>query len=343
MKQIAITGSSGYYGRKLIETIRRHAPHARILGCDVVPPGSAPPDEFVRLDVRDRELLPLWERFAPDAIIHLAFVVNPMHDEKEMRSINVDGTENVFHAVRRLRPIRFMMSSSATVYGSFPDNPVPMDENWKIRARPNYRYAIDKTDLEHRIAELARELPDTAVSWTRPTTICGPGVNNYLSRFLLNLPIIVLMDGSDTPLQFVHEDDVAEATWRILDGGGRGPYNIGPPDWIRLTDVAAHTGRRVITLPFWVIRCITTCWWGLRLPVFDFPVGMLYFLRYPWVAAPSRLEREFGFRFQHSTLDTLREMLQLHGKLVAPTDEDVRLKMASAKTHLHIEPESRSA
>ena len=35
MKRIAITGSSGYYGRKLIECIRRQAPQVRILGCDV--------------------------------------------------------------------------------------------------------------------------------------------------------------------------------------------------------------------------------------------------------------------------------------------------------------------
>ena len=124
------------------------------------------------------------------------------------------------------------------------------------------------------------------------------------------------MDGCDSPLSFVHEDDVA-ATWRILEADGRGPYNIGPPDWVRLTDIAAHSGRRVITLPFWFIRCLTTFWWGLRLPVFDFPVGMLYFLRYPWVVAPVRLERELGYRFQYSSLDTLREMLQLHGKLVA--------------------------
>lgn len=318
MKRIAITGSSGYYGRKLIDTIRQRAPQARIFGCDVVRPRENAPDEFVALDVRDPGVFSALEGFAADTIIHLAFVVNPMHNEREMRSINVDGTENVFRAVRRLKPQRFLMSSSATVYGSFPDNPVPADENWKVRARPNYRYAVDKTDLEHRIADLARELPETAVSWTRPAIIYGPGVNNYLSRFLLHLPIIVLMDGSDTPLQFVHEDDVAAATWRILEACGRGPFNIGPPDWVRLSDVAAHTGRRVITLPFWFIRCITTCWWGLRLPVFDFPVGMLYFLRHPWVAAPARLERELDYRFQYSSMDTLREMLRLHGKLVSP-------------------------
>jgi UDP-glucose 4-epimerase len=317
MQRIAITGSSGYYGRKLIECLRRQAPHVRIFGCDVIPPRDAAPDEFVRLDIRNPELPGALDAFAPDTIVHLAFVVNPTHDDGEMRSINIDGTDNVFRAVRRLRPARFLMSSSATVYGCFPDNPVPADETWIVRARPNYRYSVDKTELEQQIAALARELPETAVSWTRPAIIYGPGVNNYLSRFILQLPLIVLLDGCDSPLQFVHEEDVAAATWRILDAGGRGPYNVGPPDWVQLSDIATHSGRRVISLPFWFVRCITTCWWGLRLPVFDFPVGLLYFLRYPWVAAPNRLERELGFRFQYSSLDTLRALLHSHGKLVA--------------------------
>jgi hypothetical protein len=64
-----------------------------------------------------------------------------------------------------------------------------------------------------------------------------------------------------------------------------------------------------------MIRIITTCWWGLRLPGFEFPPGLLYFLRHPWVVAPRRLERELGFRFQYSSRDTLRELLTLQGKL----------------------------
>ncbi|HTI49375.1 MAG TPA: NAD-dependent epimerase/dehydratase family protein, partial [Planctomycetaceae bacterium] len=279
IRRIAITGSSGYYGRKLIDRIRTQAPEARILGCDVAPARDSAPDEFVPLDVRDPNLVTTLQAFAPDTIVHLAFVVNPTHDDRQMRSINIDGSRNVFAAVRTLRPNRFLMASSATVYGSFPDNPVPADESWQIRARPNYRYAVDKTEIERLIAELGRDLPEVAVSWTRPAIIYGPQVHNYLSKFLIHLPLVVLMDGFDCPLQFVHEDDVAAATWRILEAGGRGPYNIGPPDWVHLSQIAKYSGRPIITLPFWMIRCITTCWWGLRLPVFEFPVGMLYFLR----------------------------------------------------------------
>src|SRR5262245_26194919 len=120
MQPIAVTGSSGYYGRKLIARIRAQAPRARILGCDLAVSPHAAPDEFVPLDVRDARLPDVFREFAPDTVVHLAFVVNPTHNDREMHSVNVAGSHNVFEAVRRIRPRRFLMASSATVYGSFP-------------------------------------------------------------------------------------------------------------------------------------------------------------------------------------------------------------------------------
>lgn len=315
MQRIAITGSSGYYGTRLIEHIRQQTPQVQILGCDVAAPRTVRPDVFHQMDVRDRRLVRALEEFRPDTVVHLAFIVNPIHNERRMTAINVAGSENVFDAVTRLRPQRFLAASSATAYGPFPDNPLPLDESGQIRARPDFRYALDKTELEARLVRLAEQLADTAVSWTRPAIIYGPGVSNYLSQFLLRLPIVVLMDGADSPLQFVHEDDVAAATYRILRANGRGPFNIGPPDWVRLSEIAADSGRPIIKLPFWMIRIVTTCWWTLRLPAFPFPPGLLYYLRHPWVVAPHRLEREIGYRFRYSSRDTLREMLRIQGNL----------------------------
>ena len=47
MQRIAITGSSGYYGSKLVEHIRRESPETQILGIDCLPPRNAAPHEFI--------------------------------------------------------------------------------------------------------------------------------------------------------------------------------------------------------------------------------------------------------------------------------------------------------
>ncbi|MCX7419005.1 MAG: NAD-dependent epimerase/dehydratase family protein [Planctomycetia bacterium] len=146
MQRIAITGSSGHYGRKLVEHIRRELPNSQILGIDVVPPPpNYVPHEFVTHDIRSSEVQTTLANFRPDTIIHLAFVVNPIRDLKLMHDINVNGTRNVFEAVRFIRPMRFLMASSATAYGAWDDNPLPMDESSPLRPRQNFQYAADKT------------------------------------------------------------------------------------------------------------------------------------------------------------------------------------------------------
>lgn len=307
MQRIAITGSSGYYGSKLIEHIRDRHPQATILGMDVVASRAAP-HEFHQLDVRDPALTDVMKNFQPDTVVHLAFIVNPIRDDRKMHEINIGGSENVFRAVEAVRPQRFLMASSATVFGGRPDTPVPVDDLHPIHDKAIFRYAIDKTELERMIAEFAQRNGDIAVSWTRPCIIYGPGVNNYLSRFLLNIPFIAKLDGRDTPLQFVHEDDVAAATCEILSRNARGPFNIGPPDWIPLSEIARDTGRVCLKLPLWMACAATIFWWNLRLPVFKFPPELHYFLRDPWVVAPNRLQRELGYQFRFTSRDTLREL-----------------------------------
>ncbi len=309
MRRIAITGSSGYYGRKLTGHIRQIAPEAKVLGIDVVPPPNTEnPDEYLRLDIRSPDVRQAIADFQPDTIVHLAFVVNPIRDTRLMHDINVGGTNNVFEAVRAVRPQRFLMSSSSTAYGAWPDNPIPMEESWPLRAQGKFQYALDKTLLEELILALSKELPDVAVSWTRPAIIGGVGLNNFLTRCVCRLPLLVLPDGKDVPLQFVHESDVVKATWAILENNVRGPFNIAPPDWIPLSEIAKLTNRWSIKAPFWTTQLATTIWWGLRLPVFDFPPSFHDFVRHQWVIAPARLQRELNFKFQYSAKETLLMM-----------------------------------
>ncbi len=61
-------------------------------------------------------------------MIHLAFIVNPIHDEDKMGRINLQGALNFLEAARRCAPERVLVSSYANVYGAWPDNPVPLPE-----------------------------------------------------------------------------------------------------------------------------------------------------------------------------------------------------------------------
>ncbi len=308
MKRIAITGSSGYLGSCLVDYFRRQDARTRILGLDIRQPGEVAPDEFVELDICNPKLAGTLESFAPDTIIHSAFVFQPMHNERKMHRINMEGGRNLLKAVASSRPARFMAISSATAFGASPDNPVPMDDAHPVQPDSRFRYAADKAELEGLIADFAVGNEDVAVSWVRPSIIGGPKMDNYLSRFIFGMPFMVQLDGFDTPIQFVHEDDVTGAIHAVLSHDGRGGFNLGPPSWTPISEIAEITNRRVFKAPLWLGRFVAWLAWTTRFPPHESPPSFVNFTRYPWVVTPSRLEAEIGYRFKYSSSDTLREI-----------------------------------
>ena len=314
-RRILITGSSGFYGRALVGAIRRTWPEAEILGLDVIAPRTDAPNQFEICDVTNPQLREWAVRFQPDTILHLAFVVNPMRDEERMHQINVEGSRQLLAVAAELKPARLFVSSSATAYGAWPDNPVPMTEDQPLRARPDYRYSSDKVQVEELLADYAQSHPETIVSWTRPCIIYGPGVSNFMTPLFTVPPVLTLPGGDNPPMQFVHLEDVADATIAILKSESKGPFNVAPPDWVTIKDLAKMSGRMAVPVPFIVCRALTACWWALRLPIFLFPAPLWNFIRFPWVVAPNRLTNELGYKFKYTSDQVIRLLLKDAGKL----------------------------
>lgn len=310
MHRIAITGSSGALGRRLIGLFRHRDPTVRIFGTDLREPRDSPPDEFMQGDICRSDLVTDLSAFGPDTVIHTAFAFQPLRDDRRMQQVNVEGAKNVLRATAAIRPRRLLVISSATAYGAWPDNPIPMDETWPLRARSNFRYAADKVEVERHVRDFADACPDIAVSVVRPSLIGGPNIDNYIIRMITRMPILTLLDGVDTPLQFVHEDDVAAAIREILASGGRGAYNVAPRDWVLFSEVARAAGRSCWRMPFWLARAGLAAGWALRLPWHETPASFLHFLRHPWVVTPARLERELGFRFRYSSSETIQHWIE---------------------------------
>lgn len=308
MQRVVITGSSGYLGRKLVATLLKQG--KTVLGIDITnAPDDDGPSQFYQADICDENLLGVVRNFAPDTIVHAAFIVKPIRNTKRMTAVNIGGTDNMIRIVRELRPNRFLFVSSATALGAWPDNPIPLPDTWIPRARPEFQYAADKTALEGKVSALAAEIPYTAVSWIRPAVVGGPKMDNYLSRFIFNNPMLVKIDGEDSAVQFVHEDDVVGATYAILEADARGPFNVAPADWTTVSLIAGETNRRTISLPFGVVWWAAWLAWKVHYSFHESPPGFLYFAKYPLVVSADRLRDEVGYKFQYSAEETMRAII----------------------------------
>ena len=305
------------YGTGLIRSIRERHPDARILGLDLRAPVNDAPDEFCQCDVLAPDMADAITGFAPDTMVHLAYVVDPIHDEALMGRINIDGTNNFLDAARRCSPERILVSSSATIYGAWPDNPIPLCEDSPIRPRKAFRYSSDKVVVEDAIRAFAAEHPSIAVAITRPSIIYSPGVSNYLIKFIVNAKVVVLPGGDDAAIQFVHIDDLSHATVAILEQDARGPFNVSPEDWVTLKDLARLARRPHVSVPFFLCRAWSHVWWKFDLPWFRSPASLWYFIRYPWIVTSRRLTENLNFRFRHTGQETFRMLLAERGQLRA--------------------------
>src|SRR5215213_7535710 len=188
-----ITGGSGYIGSRLVDHLSRRQDVERIVICDVQPPrGYKPKTEFQRLDVRDRDAVRrVLERAHADALVHLAFILNPVHDEHLMYDVDVGGTQNVLEAASLAGTQQVLVATSAAAYGAFPDNPEPITEEHPVRGVASFSYARDKTESDRIVQLWALQHPDTITTIVRPCIVFGPNVDNYLVRLWTKQPFAV--------------------------------------------------------------------------------------------------------------------------------------------------------
>ena len=195
-------------------------------------------------------------------LVHLAFILNPTHDEGFMYDVDVNGTHNVLEAAASAGVGQVLVTTSAVAYGAFPDNPVPLTEDDPVRGVSRFSYARDKTESD-RICQLwAHEHPDRVLTIVRPCIVFGPNVDNYLVRLWTKTPFTADVGTLDQPIQFVHEDDVVEAVTGLLLGRHGGAYNVAGDGLMTMRECGELTGSPVRKLPLRAYRALAKVMWS---------------------------------------------------------------------------------
>lgn len=312
-----ITGGSGYIGTKLVERLSEREDTERIAICDVRPPGAfRPKAEYIELDVRDAaRARQVVEAERPDVLVHLAFILNPMRDEHTMYDIDVNGTHNVLEAASAAGVSQVLVTSSTTAYGAFADNPVPLTEEHPVRGVPDFEYARDKTESDRLCQLWALRHPDRTMTIVRPCIVFGPNVDNYISRGWTDAPFWPDVGGMDTPVQFVHEDDVVEALVRLLAGRHGGAFNVTGEGTMTWRDAAELAGVTVRRMRFGVARRIGAFMW--RIGQSESPPGNLEFLVHPWVASNEKIKATLGWKPAYTSREAFVETMRAKGRIPA--------------------------
>jgi UDP-glucose 4-epimerase len=300
---VAVTGASGLVGRHLLPVLAAHPDVDRVLGLDVREPERRPRAvEFARVDIAGTELKPLLEGI--DVVVHLAGVVDPVPDVGLMARVNVQGTRHVLDAAASVGARRVVRISSATVYGAWANNAVPLTEDAPLRPNPDFSPAVQGAEVERLLAEWRQDNPEVTVTTLRSAPVVGPGAERLPARIFLGRPPLRVR-GASAPVQVIHVDDLVAALVLAATHDLPGVYNVAADGWLDANEARALIGRPAApALPAEVLERWLKRTWDLG--VGDIPAGVVPYLVHPWVIANERL-RTAGWAPTHTNADAIAE------------------------------------
>lgn len=231
MRSVAVTGVGGQLGGALTRHLDANENVARIVGVDRHRPVvNSHKFEFIQIDLSDEELADRLD--GVDAVVHLAWELGPMAGTLDAPGGNLEAFDNVLRAVDKSGVQQVVFLSSATVYGAWSDNPIPIPEDYPVRPNREFPYAVQKAEAERLLADWADNHPSVAITVLRPALTVVGRHESALARALGGAHAI-RERGSSQPVQFVHGDDVCDAIELVLERGLTGAFNVAPNGFIR--------------------------------------------------------------------------------------------------------------
>ncbi|MBT0994980.1 NAD-dependent epimerase/dehydratase family protein [Cellulomonas sp. DKR-3] len=320
--RVAVTGCTGNVGTALLRRLRDEPAVSSVVGVARRVPRRAVPapydavDRWVACDVAAPDAASrLAAAFdGADAVVHLAWAIQPSHDRERLRATNVDGTRAVLAAAESAGVAHVVAASSVGTYAAVGDDE-PRTEAWASTGIPTSSYSSDKAAVERLLDEGAgRGRP---VARVRSALVFQRGAGAEVGRLflgplvpkaLLRGPLPVLPWPAGLRLQAVHADDLADAYVRILTQRATGAFNVAGDGVLRADDVAeVLRAPGVLPVPPGALRVALDAAWRARLAVVG--PGWLDMATGAPVMDTARVRQELGWLPRRTGREALAEVL----------------------------------
>src|SRR3954452_23973552 len=280
---VAITGATGNVGTALLRRLSA-LPNgvSEIRGLARRQPPDVAPYRDVRwhlADLGEAHSEQALARFldGADAVVHLAWALQPGRQPERLRRVNVEGTRRVVRTAvaAGVRHVVHMSSLGAYAPGAAEQK---VAEDWPTTGIPTSQYSRDKSEAERVVREVVGRHPETTLTVVRPTLVLQPEAASEIGRYFLG-PLVYggvrLLPGAlarvlPLPLpavhvSFVHADDVADAVVRMLDRRAPGPFNLAAEPLMDGDAIARALGTQRVPVPAILLRAAASAAFTARL------------------------------------------------------------------------------
>jgi nucleoside-diphosphate-sugar epimerase len=273
MTTVAITGARGALGRRVCHLVASDPALKQLRRVDAIP--STEPKELKRM------------LEGVDTLVLLGSATGPELDGTGSGGVHAGAAQALLDAAGSSGVQHVVVLSSATVYGAWSTNPVPITEAQPLRPVPELDFAVQHAEIERLVHEWRAGHPQTTAAVLRPCIAVSEETTGWMGRSLWQTGAVRAAD-LEPPSQFVHLDDLATAIDLARRDRLDGPFNVAPDGWIapeQLRELAPPASR--LRLPAAIASRIAT--WRFRLGLTSTPPEILPYTVHPWVIANDRL------------------------------------------------------
>ncbi len=313
--RVVVTGATGNVGTSLLRALAQDEAIESVLGIARRRPSlQVAKTTFLEADVARADLTEHLR--GADAVVHLAWLIQPSRDESVTRAANVTGSERVFRAAAEAGVGALVYASSVGAYSPGPKDR-RVDESWPTGGIPTSFYSRHKAAVERLLDRLEADRPELRVVRLRPGLIFkrdaasgirrlfgGPFVPGSLLRPEL-IPVV-----PDTPrlrFQAVHSLDVGEAYRLAVTREVRGAFNVAAEPVLDPSELGRLLGARPFRVPARVLRRAAEATWKLRLQ--PTPPGWVDLALGVPLLDVTRAREELGWTPRHTAGEALLELL----------------------------------
>ncbi len=134
----------------------------------------------------------------------------------------------------------------------------------------------------------------------RMCTAVGPSYfkKGGVVKVLAKSPLGILIGGKDTALQFIHEEDVKNLVWLVLqDRKVEGTFNLASDSYAFTKEL--NSKKLFLSVPKPLFRVAISLLWRLRLSGIS-PTSV-DLIAHGIVASPEKIKKRYGYHFCYST------------------------------------------
>jgi len=314
---VVVVGASGNVGTSVLEALAAEPRVKSILGiARRLPEARFPKTDWAQADIsRDTDLAGQFRE--ADAVVHLAWLIQPSRDLDLLRATNVEGSRRVFRAAVAAEVPALVYASSVGAYSPGPKDR-PVDESWPTGGIESSFYSRHKSEVERVLDEIEAEATRLRVVRLRPGLIFKSGAASEIRRLFAGpfLPgsllrpalIPVVPDHPRLVFQAVHSLDAGEAYRQAIVRDVRGAFNVAADPVLDPDELARALGARKVRVPGALLRGGASVTWRLRLQPSE-PGWVDMALAVP-VLDTTRARSELGWEPQRTSVEALHDLLR---------------------------------